>query len=313
MATILASDGFMGPAPDVQQRDGEIDSEAVTSGGVPSFPSPEVAVAALARAAAYAEWRRRPAGEVPSLVDIDPDAARAVVDRWLLMEPEGGLLPASEVTRLFAAYGVTVWPLVLVNSVSEALAGAAEVGYPVALKATAEPLRHRPELGTVSLDIAGEDELRAAYQAMTTRLDGATAALAVQSMAPAGVPTVVQTADDAFFGALMSFGIGGVATDLLGDRAFRVLPLTDTDVTQLVRSVRAAPLLFGYRGSEPVDVPALEQLLLRVARLAHELPEVAELELNPVIVSRTGVSVLRATAKVAVPSARLDTGPRRMR
>ena len=165
-----------------------------------------MAVAALARAAAYAEWRGRPEGEVPSLADIDPDAARAVVNKSLLMQPEGGLLPTSEATRLFAAYGVTVWPLVVVNSVSEALAGAAEVGYPVALKATAEPLRHRPELGTVSLDIAGEDELRTAYQAMTTRLDVATAALAVQSMAPAGVPTVAQTAEDASFGALMSFG-----------------------------------------------------------------------------------------------------------
>jgi acyl-CoA synthetase (NDP forming) len=234
---------------------------------------------------------------VPVLDDIHPDAARAVVDRSLVTAPEGGTLPPAEIAELFAAYGVSVWPVIAVTSLDQALSGAAEVGYPVALKATAEPLRHRPELGTVTLDIAGEEELRAAYRVM----------------APAGVPTVVQTADDASFGALMSFGIGGVATDLLGDRAFRVLPLTDTDVTELVHGVRAAPLLFGYRGSEPVDVAALEQLLLRVARLAHELPEVAELELNPVIVSRTGISVLRATARVARPSARLDTGPRRMR
>ncbi|MDQ1483735.1 MAG: hypothetical protein QOF35_1811 [Actinomycetota bacterium] len=287
--------------------------ESLVLGRVPIFPSPEGAVAALARTAAYAEWRRRPEGEVPTLADIDVDAARAVVDRSLHSAPEGGALPAVEVAELFAAYGVTVWPVVFVGSVSEAVDGAAQVGYPVALKATAEPLRHRPELGTVTLDIAGEEELRAAYRLMTGRLGVASAGLAVQAMAPAGVPTVVQTADDASFGALMSFGIGGVATDLLGDRAFRVLPLTDTDVTELVQGLRAAPLLFGYRGSEPVDVSALEQLLLRVARLAHDLPEVAELELNPVIVSRSGISVLRATARVAKPSARLDTGPRRMR
>jgi acyl-CoA synthetase (NDP forming) len=111
----------------------------------------------------------------------------------------------------------------------------------------------------------------------------------------------------------MSFGVGGVATDLLGDQAFRVLPLTDTDVAELVRSVRAAPLLFGYRGSEPVDVASLEQLLVRVGQLASDLPALAELGLNPVIVSGTGVSVLRATASVAQPSVRLDLGPRRMR
>jgi acyl-CoA synthetase (NDP forming) len=216
------------------------------------------------------------------------------------------------VDRLLETYGVRVWPTTLVTSVDEAVAAAAALGYPVVLKATAEPLRHRPELGTVRLDLASEEELRAAYEAMSARLDGATARLAVQAMAPPGVATVVRTAEDPSFGALISFGVGGVATDLLGDRTFRVLPLTDLDAADLVRAVRAAPLLFGYRGSEPVDVAALEQLLLRVARLADDLPEVAELELNPVIVSASGTSVLRATARVAAPTMRLDVGPRRL-
>ena len=147
---------------------------------------------------------------------------------------------------------------------------------------------------------------------MTARL-GTGAGLAVQAMAPPGVATVIRTADDPAFGALVSFGLGGVATDLLGDHGYRVLPLTDRDAAELVRSVRAAPLLFGYRGSDPVDVAALEELLLRVAQLADDLPEVAELELNPVIVAPSGISVLGATALVATPAARLDTGPRRMR
>jgi nucleotide-binding universal stress UspA family protein len=99
---------------------------------------------------------------------------------------------------------------------------------------------------------------------------GVAAGLAVQSMAPPGVATVIRTADDPSFGALVSFGVGGVATELLGDHGFRVLPLTDLDAAALVRSVRAAPLLFGYRGSEPVDVGALETMLLRVTRLAGE-------------------------------------------
>jgi acyl-CoA synthetase (NDP forming) len=106
--------------------------------------------------------------------------------------------------------------------------------------------------------------------------------------------------------------VSGVATDLLGDRAVRVLALTDLDAAELVRAVRAAPLLVGYRGSEPVDVDALELLLLRAARWADDLPEVAELELNPVIVSASGTSVLRATARVAAPTVRLDAGPRRV-
>jgi len=304
--------GF-GDRPQITAGDAGETGEAAGGGAVPAFASPEVAVSALARTAAYAEWRRRPEGRVPAIADIDEDGARALVTDALRTPPVGGPLPAQLVDRLLASYGVRVWPAVQVASVDEALAAAVELGYPVALKATAEPLRHRPELGTVRLDIASEDELRGAYQAMTARLGAARAGLAVQAMATQGVATVIRTAEDPSFGALISFGVGGVATDLLGDRAFRVLPLTDLDAAELVRAVRAAPLLFGYRGSEPVDVASLEQLLLRVARLADDLPEVAELELNPVVVAPSGTSVLRATARVAVPRARLDAGPRRMR
>ncbi len=281
------------------------------AGGAPSFPSPEVAVAALGRTAAYAEWRRRPEGTVPTLADVDEDGARKIVEDALRASPQGGGLPEDQVTALLAAYGVRSWPAVVVTSADDAVTATVKLGYPVALKATAQPFRHRPDLGTVRLDIADEDGLRAAYQAMTGRL-GAVAALAVQAMAPPGVATVIRTADDPSFGALVSFGVGGVATELLGDHGFRVLPLTDLDAAELVRSVRAAPLLFGYRGSEPVDVAALEALLLRVTRLADDLPEVAELELNPVIVAASGVTVLGATARIAPPSARLDAGPRRM-
>jgi acyl-CoA synthetase (NDP forming) len=282
------------------------------TGAIPSFPSPEVAVAALARAAAYAEWRRRPEGTVPVLPDVQKDAARTLVTDALRASPAGGPLATDLVDKLLAMYGVRLWPAIAATSIDQAVSAAADLGYPVALKATDEPLRHRPELGTVRLDITDSAELRAAYQAMTARL-GTAAGLAVQAMAPPGVATVIRTVEDPAFGALVSFGLGGVATDLLGDHGFRVLPLTDLDAAELVRSVRAAPLLFGYRGSDPVDVAALEQLLLRVARLADDLPEVVELELNPVIVAPRGASVLGATARLAVPAARLDAGPRRMR
>jgi acyl-CoA synthetase (NDP forming)/RimJ/RimL family protein N-acetyltransferase len=288
------------------------DAGAGARSAVPSFPSPEVAVAALASVAAYAEWRRHPLGVVPSIPDIDEDGARSLVSEVLQASPGGASLPAAEVNRLLGMYGVSVWPAVPVANAEAALAAASDVGYPVALKATEERFRHRPELGTVRLDIGSEAELLAAYEAMTARL-GPAAGLAVQAMAPPGVATVIRTAEDPSFGALISFGVGGVATDLLGDRAFHVLPLTDVDAADLVRAVRAAPLLFGYRGSEPVDVAALEQLLLRVACLADDVPEVAVLELNPVIAGPSGTFVLDATARVAVPASRLDEGPRRMR
>jgi hypothetical protein len=134
------------------------------------------------------------------------------------------------------------------------------------------------------------------------------------------VATVVGVVDDPSFGALVSFGLGGVATDLLGDRAYRPLPLTDLDAAELVRAPRAWPLLNGYRGSEPVDVAGLENLLLRVARLAYDLPEVLQLTLEPVLVGppspwHGGRSLVVAGAAVRIgpPTARVDPGPRRMR
>jgi acyl-CoA synthetase (NDP forming) len=130
-------------------------------------------------------------------------------------------------------------------------------------------------------------------------------------MAPAGVPVVVGSEEHPRYGPLVSFGLAGPATELLGDRAHHILPLTDVDAARLISSVRAAPLLSGYRGSAPVDAGALAELLLRVARLADDLPEVVRLALNPVIASAAAVTVLSAEVVVGPPPPRADVGPRR--
>ena len=131
---------------------------------------------------------------------------------------------------------------------------------------------------------------------------------AVQRMAPTGVACGWPPWRTRCSGRCVSFGLGGVATELLGDRSYGIPPLTDTDLPRLVRSVRAAPLLLGHRGSAPADLAALEDLLARVARLADDLPELAALELNPVIVAPTGAAVLAATGRLARPPARTERG-----
>jgi acyl-CoA synthetase (NDP forming) len=148
---------------------------------------------------------------------------------------------------------------------------------------------------------------------MTDLLGGASPEVVVQRMVPPGVAVIVTVTEDPSFGAVVGFGVAGVATELLRDVAYRAVPLTDVDAHDLVRSPRAAPLLFGHRGADPVDVAALEDLLLRVGRLADDHPEVAALELNPVVVRRSGVDVLGARLQVAPSIGRPDTGPRRMR
>jgi acyl-CoA synthetase (NDP forming) len=284
-------------------------------GSVPSFSTPERAVIALAKVAEYARWRRRPVGTVPELPDVDEAAARALVSGVLAEQPDGRELADEETLALLAAYGVPLLGTRRVASADEAVAAAEAIGYPVVLKSTAPWLRHRTDLGGVRLDLGDEAAVRAAFAAIP-----AGDPMIVQEMAAPGVATVVEILDDPSFGALVSFGLGGVATDLLGDRAYRTLPLTDLDAAELVRAPRAWPLLDGYRGAEPADVAALEELLLRVARLADDLPEVLSLTLDPVLVGpphpwHGGRSLVVAggTGRVGRPTARVDPGPRRMR
>lgn len=284
-------------------------------GSVPSFSTPERAVIALAKVAEYARWRRRPVGEIPELPDVDEAAARAVVRAVLADAPGGRDLTDDELIALLGAYGVPLLGTRTVSDAEAAVAAAEEIGYPVVLKSTAPWLRHRSDLGGVRLDLIDADAVRAAFAAIPSGDP-----VIVQEMAAPGVATVVEIVDDPSFGALVSFGVGGVATELLGDRAFRTLPLSDLDAAELVRAPRAWPLLDGWRGSEPVDTGALEDLLLRVARLADDLPEVLRLTLEPVIVGPAhpwhggrSLVVAGGTGHVGRPTARVDPGPRRMR
>ncbi|MFI1257448.1 GNAT family N-acetyltransferase [Streptomyces netropsis] len=289
---------------------------------IPAYPAAERAVRALAEAARYARWRRQLAepGRVPEYDDIDEAGAAADIDVLLTAHgaasaPPGGAravtLSAADTQRLLARYGIAVLPALPAPDPDSAVRAAHRLGFPVALKPTAPHLRHRADLGGVRLDLGGEGELRRAYAELTELLGKPEESwLVVQSMAPRGVDTVVRAAIDPAAGAVLSFGLAGAPSLLLGDTAHRLVPATDRDVAELIRSIRTAPLLFGWRGSAPVDTGALEELLLRVSRLVDDHPEVVGADLEPVIVAPHGVHVLGAAIRLAPPPARTDLGPR---
>ncbi|MFF6809067.1 GNAT family N-acetyltransferase [Streptomyces sp. NPDC012403] len=279
---------------------------------IPAYPASERAVRALAQAVAYAQWRRDAAepGKVPEYDDIDERGAAALID-GLLSRGQGLALGTAETCDLLGTYGIHVHRALPAPDPDTAAEAARTLGHPVALKATAPHLRHRADLGGVRLDLADEEQLRRAYTELT-ELFGAPEELrpVVQRMAPRGVDTVVRAVIDPAAGAVLSFGLAGPPSQLLGDMAHRLIPVTDRDATSLVRSIRTAPLLFGWRGSAPVDTPALEELMLRVSRLVHDHPEVVAVTLEPVVVAPHGVSVLGASVRLAPPPARDDLGPR---
>jgi acyl-CoA synthetase (NDP forming)/RimJ/RimL family protein N-acetyltransferase len=285
---------------------------------VPAYATPEDAAYALGRAAGYARWRTEDRGRPLHPPGVDTRAARRLVAGWLASSPTDGgalALDAARTAELLRCVGIDVLPATPAHDADEAVAAARAIGWPVALKTTVPALRHRADLGGVRLDVADEAELRADVAqvlalAAAHRGDPAGAApLEVQAMAPLGIPCVVRSAEDPLFGPLISFGLSGDASDLLGDVAYGVPPLTDVDVADLVRAARAAPRLFGYRGLPARDVAALEDVIARVALLADDLPELRSLELNPVTVAEHGAHVLGARATLA-PADRVDVARR---
>ncbi|TKT03210.1 bifunctional GNAT family N-acetyltransferase/acetate--CoA ligase family protein [Streptomyces lasalocidi] len=279
---------------------------------IPAYPAAERAVRALAEAVRYGQWRRDAAdpGRVPEYEDIDEKGAARRID-GLLARGQGLTLGADDADELLGRYGIRVRSALPAPTPDDAARAARDLGYPVALKATAPHLRHRADLGGVRLDLADEEQLRRAYAELTD-LFGKPEELrpVVQGMAPRGVDTVVRAVIDPAAGAVLSFGLAGAASQLLDDMAHRLVPVTDRDATSLVRSIRTAPLLFGWRGSTPVDTPALEELLLRLSRLVDDHPEVVAVTLEPVVVAPHGLSVLDASVRLAPPPVRDDLGPR---
>jgi len=206
------------------------------------------------------------------------------------------------VRELLACYGIRVWPSRTVTDAEGAVAAADAIGWPVALKSTARELRHRIDLGGVRLDITGPQALRdqmAHLQNVLAARDLVDGTFEVQAMAPTGAACVIRSAEDPRFGPVVSVGLAGDAVDLLDDVSHGVAPLTDVDVAQMVRRLRAAPRLFGYRGLPPLDVAALEDVLSRVAVLADDTPELRSLELHPVVVGERGAAVLAARIEFA--------------
>jgi acyl-CoA synthetase (NDP forming)/GNAT superfamily N-acetyltransferase len=263
---------------------------------LPVYDLPEDAVRALGHACRYARWRREPTGSRPVLSGIDRKAAQRIIASALA--DGAGWQPVAISHALLGCYGIPLHQTRLATSVKSAEDTARDLGFPVAMKATRPGLVHKSELGGVHLGLSSEPAVREAYLAIARSLEDPEPQVALQPMVPTGVELVVGVAHDPLFGSLVMVGLGGVQTDVLGDRSFRALPLTDRDAAAMWRELRAAQLLTGYRGAPAMDTDALEQLLLRVGQLAEDFPEVSELDLNPVVAVSAGVAALDIKLKL---------------
>ena len=279
---------------------------------VPAFAYPESAVRAIGHAVRYRAWRDSQRGRLPELAGLDPVTARAHVSRFLAAQPDGGWLADAEVAALLACYRIPVIGSRVVGSSAAAVAAAAETGGAVALKAEVAGIVHKTDAGAVRLDLRTDADVTDAYDELTRKFGPALRRILLQPMLAGGVETLAGVVQEPVFGPLVVFGLGGVATEVLGDHVARLSPLTDTDADEMISGLRAAPLLTGHRGSPAVDTAGLADILLRVSRLAVDLPEVAELDLNPVIARPQDVQVVDARIRLAAAAPR-DPFLRRLR
>ena len=281
-------------------------------GKVPSYAYPETAARALSRAVKYAEWRAAPRRTVPAFPDVDTEAAREIVHAFLAKQPEGGWLPEYDVIDLLARYHIPLVSTVITRTEDDAVTAAARAGYPVALKAVVPGLTHKTDAGGVLLDLRTEAGVRSGYRQLAGRFGDRLASVEVEPMITGGTEVLVGVKDDQMFGPLVVFGLGGVATEVLADHAARLAPLTEADADTLINSIRSAPLLHGHRGSPAADLGALRDVLLRVSRLTDDIPEITELDLNPVIARPDSAVAVDARIRVA-PQVSADPFLRRLR
>jgi len=278
---------------------------------VPAYAMPEDAVRALVAATRYGQWRARERGVTVEPSGLSLVSADRIVERVLADAPSGRTLTPPEAQTLLAAYGVELWPTIPVESADDAVAAAEQLGYPVVIKSTSPIVRHQPGLAAIRVDLHTEASVRESFVALSGWLSPLEAdTFVVQRMAAPGVACVVRTAEDPVFGPVVSFSIAGPPTDLLDDIGYRIPPLTDVDVTDLISSVKASPLLDGYRGAALADRAALADLIARVAVLADRQADVASLEINPVVAHPGGVDVLGVEIVVAPATKRTDAARR---
>ena len=263
---------------------------------IPCYAFPESAARALARVAAYAEWRARPLGCVPALERVDGRNARRIVD--VALQRGGGWLTPEETQGLMDAAGIPTAPMRAARTADDAVAAAGSVGFPVALKAIGPSMLHKTERQAVRLDIADAAALRAAAEDFERRFGGELAGFLVQRMVSGGVEMFVGALHDETFGPLVVCGTGGIFVEILEDSAFRLHPITSEDALDMINELKGVRLLRGYRGTPPVDEAALRDVVMRVSALLTECPEIHELDLNPVKVLTGGACALDARARI---------------
>lgn len=274
---------------------------------VPAYPFPEEIAQVLGRSVAYRRWREADPGTRVQFEDQRLDEARAIC-RGVVDELGPGWLPVVEARRVLEAAGLRVPPGGVADTAERAVELAGEIGYPVAMKLASRTLVHKTEIGGVKLGLEDRDQVREAFRSIRERVEQEDAVdsmegVLMQPMLDETAEVMLGVDPDPVFGPVLAFGLGGIHVEVLGDLAFRVAPLTDRDAREMVREIRGYRLLTGYRAHPEADVEALEEALLRLSRLVEHVPEIGQVDLNPVFALQPGEGYCIVDARIEVAEA----------
>jgi acetyl coenzyme A synthetase (ADP forming)-like protein len=271
---------------------------------IPSYPFPEEAIAALARAVDYAEMRRRPTGSIPEIKGIEREKAGDIIGRAMARSPRRPLwLAPEEIGALLNCYGLRLVETVVADAADQAASAAARMGFPVEVKLASATITHKSDVGGVVLDLGSADKVKEAFNDIRARLEekgrqGEMQGVTVQPMIREGIETIAGVTQDPLFGPLIMFGSGGIYAELINDVALRLHPLTDLDAQEMISSIKMARIFEGFRGSPPTDTASIQDLLLRLSAMVEDIPQIAELDFNPVIVLPQGKGYRIVDARV---------------
>lgn len=278
---------------------------------LPNYRFPEAAARSLAEMVRYMAWVHRPRTPIRVFEDVDRDAARRIVEK---ARQEGRtFLPEPEAHALLAAYGFPTVPGALATSEDDAVHAAREIGYPVVLKIVSPQVIHKFDVGGVRLNLQNEDAVRRAYNEILERVQAAVPHATIWGVyvqkfvrADGALETIIGMHREPLFGPVLMFGLGGVYVEVLKDVTFRIAPIRELGAYRMLREIRAAPLLEGYRGQPPRDTHALAECLMRLSQLAVEMEEIQELDINPLLALEVGqgARVLDARVLLRDPEAR---------
>lgn len=276
--------------------------EVLREAGIPSYESPDRALKALSAMVQYRRMRESRHAQEPVIVEGDRETVRKILER---VKGENRLtLREDEGKEILKAYGVPVPAEALATTADEAVERAREIGYPVVMKIASPDIFHKTDVGGVAVGVKDDEEVRSYFDIITrrsrermpeARIDG----VLIQQMV-SGREVIVGMVRDEQFGPVLTFGLGGIFVEIMKDVSQRIAPLTMADVNTMITSIKAYPILSGARGRKPADIKALKDIILRIAQISLDFPEISEFEVNPVIVADEGEGACAVDALVTI-------------